>query len=55
VAGAERYQNKEGKLTDGLIARPWDMVISRDKAYIYLAENNNISVLDYLTGIGNGS
>ncbi|MFA6272436.1 MAG: hypothetical protein WC693_05045 [Patescibacteria group bacterium] len=41
-AGAERFGNVNGSSSVALFGRPYDMVLSADREYIYVAENNKI-------------
>ncbi len=46
-AGAERFGNRNGSASNVLLGRPWDMVLSPDRDYIYLAENNKIRKINF--------
>ncbi|MDP3964756.1 MAG: FG-GAP-like repeat-containing protein [bacterium] len=45
-AGAERFGNRNGD-SEVLLGRPWDLLLSPDRQYIYLAENNKIRRIRY--------
>lgn len=48
-AGAERYGNRNGSSSNALFGRPWHMVLSRDRKWLYIAENNKVRKVDYTT------
>lgn len=49
-AGAERFGNVNGSSSDALFGRPFDMVLTADRKYIYLADNNKIRRITLATG-----
>ena len=49
-AGSDRFGDVNGYLTTAMIGRPYDMVMSPDNKYIYLAENNKIRKINRSTG-----
>jgi len=49
-AGSDRFGYRDGSASSALIGRPYDMVISPDRQYIYLAENNKIRRINRTTG-----
>ncbi|MFA6391614.1 MAG: FG-GAP-like repeat-containing protein [Patescibacteria group bacterium] len=49
-AGKERFGNKNGSSSAALFGRPYDMVLSADRKYIYVAENNKIRKITVATG-----
>ncbi|MFA5070714.1 MAG: FG-GAP-like repeat-containing protein [Patescibacteria group bacterium] len=50
VAGKDRFGNTDGSLGAAVIGRPYDLVLSPDKKYFYLAENNKIRKINRVTG-----
>lgn len=50
VVGKERFGNTDGLKKKAILGRPYDMVFSPDKKYIYLAENNKLRKINYVTG-----
>jgi DNA-binding beta-propeller fold protein YncE len=50
VAGKERFGNSDGPRKKAILGRPYDMVFSPKKKFIYLAENNKIRKINYKTG-----
>ncbi|MDD5342733.1 MAG: FG-GAP-like repeat-containing protein [Patescibacteria group bacterium] len=48
-AGSERFGNRNGEASQALLGRPWDMVLSPDRQWLYLAENNKIRKINYAT------
>ncbi|MFA6511580.1 MAG: FG-GAP-like repeat-containing protein [Patescibacteria group bacterium] len=54
-AGNDRFGFTSGTGTGALLGRPHDMVISPDRTYIYLAENNKIRRMTRATGSVDGS
>jgi DNA-binding beta-propeller fold protein YncE len=49
-AGAERFGNVNGSSSDALFGRPYDMVLTADRQYIYVADNNKIRRITRSTG-----
>lgn len=41
-AGVERFGNRNGNLNQALLGRPYDLVMTSDRKYIYVADNNKI-------------
>ena len=50
-AGIERFGNRNGTASVALFGRPYDLVMSHDNAYIYVAENNKIRKIIRTTGV----
>jgi DNA-binding beta-propeller fold protein YncE len=50
IAGANRFNNRDGAAAQVLLGRPWDMVLSPDRQWLYVAENNKIRRINYATG-----
>lgn len=50
IAGKERFGNTDGGRKKSILGRPYDMVFSPSKKFIYLAENNKIRKINYKTG-----
>ncbi|MBU0707072.1 VCBS repeat-containing protein [Patescibacteria group bacterium] len=48
-AGSERFGYRNGEADEVLFGRPWDIVLSPDREWLYLAENNKIRRIDYGT------
>jgi len=49
-AGAERFGNRNGSASDALFGRPYDLVMTSDRTYIYVADNNKIRRITRATG-----
>ncbi|MFH1534547.1 MAG: hypothetical protein ABIF80_01045 [Patescibacteria group bacterium] len=49
-AGAERFGNVNGSSLVALFGRPYDMVLTADREYIYVADNNKIRRITLATG-----
>jgi DNA-binding beta-propeller fold protein YncE len=50
VAGKERFGNRNGSASEALFGRPYDMVMSPDRQYIYVGDNNKIRRITVATG-----
>ncbi|MEW6407365.1 MAG: hypothetical protein AB1465_01610 [Patescibacteria group bacterium] len=50
VVGKERFGNTDGSKKKAMLGRPYDMVFSPSKKFIYLAENNKIRKINYKKG-----
>ncbi|MFA5107447.1 MAG: IPT/TIG domain-containing protein [Patescibacteria group bacterium] len=48
-AGIERFGNRNGVAVDSLFGRPCDIILSPDRKWLYLAENNKIRKINYTT------
>lgn len=49
-AGYERFGNRNGSASTALFGRPYDLVLSSDSKYIYVADNNKIRKITRATG-----
>ncbi|PIS42657.1 MAG: hypothetical protein COT24_02570 [Candidatus Kerfeldbacteria bacterium CG08_land_8_20_14_0_20_40_16] len=49
-AGAERFGNRNGSAASALFGRPYDLVMTSDRTYIYVADNNKIRRITRATG-----
>lgn len=49
-AGSDRFGNRDGAASQALVGRPWDLVLSPDRAWLYVAENNKVRKIQYSTG-----
>jgi len=45
-AGSDRFGNKNGSLAGSIFGRPYDVTLSSDGDYLYVAENNKIRKID---------
>ncbi|XOU93949.1 MAG: hypothetical protein ACNFW9_03825 [Candidatus Kerfeldbacteria bacterium] len=50
-AGSDRWGNKNGATSSALFGRPYDLAMSSDGKYIYVAENNKVRKIDVATGV----
>lgn len=50
IVGKERFGNTDGPRKKAILGRPYDMVFSPSKKFIYLAENNKIRKINYKKG-----
>ncbi len=49
-AGYERFGNRNGSVSSALFGRPYDMVMTASRQYIYVADNNKIRRVTRSTG-----
>ncbi|MFH0797492.1 MAG: hypothetical protein V2A65_10665, partial [Candidatus Omnitrophota bacterium] len=50
VAGQERFGNRNGANSIALFGRPYDLMLTENSEYFYLAENNKIRRINRVTG-----
>lgn len=46
-AGKNRFQDENGSRTNALLGRPWDIVLSKDRSTMYIAENNLVKKYEF--------
>lgn len=49
-AGAERFGNRNGSSSNALFGRPYDITMTSDRTYLYVADNNKIRKITRATG-----
>ncbi|MBU0598501.1 hypothetical protein KKF61_05965 [Patescibacteria group bacterium] len=49
-AGSDRFGNKNGTLSASLFGRPYDITLTQDGKYLFVADNNKIRQIDISTG-----
>lgn len=49
-AGAERFGNRNGAASTALFGRPYDLVMTANRQYLYVADNNKIRRITRATG-----